>query len=235
MGADVATFVVSVDGEVQTHKLDEVWVVAKAELVGKVVGIVLVLLGGDNLAALEDVLVDTGGDGGELGNEVHRILEGVAPVVLLVHTLGVGTGERGGLLESGDCHRELGHGVEVARAPVDELLDELGDLRAGSPVGRKIADLLLRRDLASQEKPEKTLRKRLLAARGLGQKLLALRDGPATEANALLGIEDGTFPHQALDAASAAVYLVEGHLVDNLRAMLPTVEAECQQAVQSTK
>ena len=221
VGADVAALVVGVDGQVETHELNEVGVAAEAELVGEVVGIVLVLLGGHDLAALEDVLVDAGSNGGELGNEVHRVLKGVAPVLLLVNTLGVGTSERRGLLEGGDGHGELGHGVEVGRAAVDELLNELGDLGAGSPVGREVADLLLGGDLAGQEKPEEAFGQRLLATGGLGQKLLALGDGLAAEADTLLGVEDGALPNQALDATGTAIYLVEGDLVDDLGTVLP--------------
>ena len=221
VGADVAALVVRVDGQVETHELNEGGVVAEAKLVGEVEGIVLVRLRRHDLAALEDVLVDAGGNGGELGNEVHRVLEGVAPVVTLVDTLGVGTGERRRLLEGRDGHGELGHGVEVRRAAVDELLDELGDLGPRSPVGRQVADLLLGGDLARQEQPEDALGQRLAAAGGLGQKLLALGDGLATEANALLGVEDGALPHQALDATGAAIYLVEGDLVDDLGTVLP--------------
>jgi hypothetical protein len=44
--------------------------------------------------------------------------------------------------------------VEVGRAAVDELLDELGDIGSGRPLGREITDLLLGRDFTSQEKPE---------------------------------------------------------------------------------
>ena len=46
VGTDVAALVVGVDGEVQAHELDEVLVLAEAELVGKVEGVVLVLLDG---------------------------------------------------------------------------------------------------------------------------------------------------------------------------------------------
>lgn len=156
VSADVATLVVGVDGQVKTHKLNEVGVLAEAELVGEVEGVILVLLDRSNLAALEDVLVDARSDVGELGNEVHGVLKGVAPVLLLVNTLGVGTGERRGLLESGDGKGELGHGVQVGRAAVDQLLDELGDVGAGGPLGGEVADLLLGGDLTGQEKPEET-------------------------------------------------------------------------------
>jgi hypothetical protein len=66
-----------------------------------------------------------------------------------------------------------------------------------------------------------TLRKGLLAAGGLGEKLLALGDGLATEADTLLGVEDGTLPDEALDATGTAIDLVEGDLVDDLATVLP--------------
>lgn len=155
VGADVATLVVSVDGEVEAHQLDEVLVVAKAKLVGKVERVVLVLLNGGDLAALEDVLVDARGNVGQFGNEVHRVLKGVGPVVLLVDTLGVGAGEARRLLESSHGQRELCHRVQVVGAAVDELLDKLGNVGTGSPLGREVADLLLGGNLTSEEEPEK--------------------------------------------------------------------------------
>lgn len=156
VGRDVATLVVGVDGQVETQELNEVGVVAEAQLVGKVEGVVLVLLDSGDLAALEDVLVDASSNGGQLGDQVHGVLEGVPPVVLLVHALCVGLGERRGVLKGSDGEGELSHGVEVRGAAVDELLDELGDLGAGSPFGGQVAHLLLGRNLTSQEKPEET-------------------------------------------------------------------------------
>lgn len=193
VGADVATLVVGVDGQVQPHELNEVLVLSEAELVGQVVGVVLVLLDGSDLAILEDVAVDAGGNGGQLGNEVHGVLERVLPVLGLGDAAGVGLGEGRLVLKSSDGKRELSHGVEVVGAAVNELLDELGDVGAGSPLGREVTDLLLRGDLAGQQKPEETcsrqrlfvpvlsssthtLGKRLLAAGSLGKELLALGD-----------------------------------------------------------
>lgn len=176
VGRDVATLVISVDGEVQAHQLNKVLVLGETELVGQVEGVVLVLLDGGDLAVLVDVAVDLGSDGGELGNEVHGVLEGVLPVLRLVDALGVGLGEVGLVLESSDSDGELGHWVEIAGAAVDELLNELGDVGAGSPLGREVADLLLGGNLAGQQKPEKTFWERLLAAWGLGEEFLALGD-----------------------------------------------------------
>lgn len=113
--------------------------------------------------------------------------------------------------------------MEIGRAVVDELLDELRDVGTSSPLGREIANLLLSGDLASQEKPEETLGKGLLAAGGLGEKVLALGDSLAPEADTLLRIEDGALPDESLDATGTAIDLVKGDLVDDLGSVLPIV------------
>ena len=71
MSADIAAFMIRVDGEIQSHQLDEVFVLTEAELVGKVVGVILVLLHGGYFAIFVDVAVDSSGDGGQLGDEIH--------------------------------------------------------------------------------------------------------------------------------------------------------------------
>lgn len=176
VGTDVATLVIGVDGQIQTHQLNKVLVAAEAKLVGQVEGVVLVLLDGGHLAILEDVAVDLGGNGGQLGNQVHGVLEGVVPVFLLVDTLGVGLGKGGFVLQGSHSQGELGHGVESAGAAVDELLNELGNIGAGGPLSRQVTNLLLGGDLASQQKPEQTLGQRLFTTRSLGQQLLNLGD-----------------------------------------------------------
>ena len=239
VGGDVTTLVVGVDGQVQTHELDKVGVVGETELLGEVVGVVLVLLNGGDLAVFVDVAVDAGGDGGEFSNEVHGVLEVVLPVLGLLDTAGVGLGEGGFTLESGDGEGELGHGVEVAGASVDELLNVLRNLGASSPLGGKVADLLLGWDLTGEKEPEKTLGKGLLTTRRLGEEFLAFgdlndemsrgtnfeqivkTDSLATEANTLLGVENGTFPDEGLDTTSTTVDLVESDLANDFAAVLP--------------
>jgi hypothetical protein len=66
-----------------------------------------------------------------------------------------------------------------------------------------------------------TFGERLLATGSLGEDLLALGDGPATESDTLLSVEDGTLPDEALDATGTAIDLVEGDLVDDLGTVLP--------------
>lgn len=156
VGADVSTLVVGVDGQVETHQLNEIVVVAVAKLVGQVEGVILILLDGGKLAILENIAIDLRSNGGQLGNEIHRVFEGVIPIFLLVDTLSISLGERRLMLESSDGQGKLSHRVKSARAAVEELLDELRDIRASCPLGRQVANLLLRGDLTSQEQPEQT-------------------------------------------------------------------------------
>jgi hypothetical protein len=220
VGRNVATLVVGVDGQVKTHELNEVLVLSEAELVGKVEGVVLVLLGGRDLAILVDVAVDAGGNVGKLANEVHGVLESVLPVLALLHALGVCLGEAGLVLKRGDGDGELSHGVEVVGAAVDKLGDERRELAAGSPLSGQVADLLLGGHLASEEEPEETLREGLGAAGGLGEAFLALGDGLAAETDTLLRVEDGALPDEGLDATGTTVDLVEGDLANNLGTVL---------------
>jgi len=211
--ADVAALVVGVDGEVQTHQLDKVLVVSEAKLVGQVEAVILVLLDRGNLSILVGVAIDRCGNGWELGDEVHRIVESVFPVLGLGHALSIGFCEGGFALEGRDGSRELSHRVQILGQVVEELQDVVWDLGELCPLGRESANLRLGGDLAGQEEPEETLRKRLLTAGCLGKKLLAFWDlgggftqqqvldgsgscsrcthSLATEADSLFRVEDG--------------------------------------------
>lgn len=216
VGRDVTTLVISVDSEVESQQLEELLVVAEAEEAGKVGGVVQrVVDGADDLAVLEQVSVDSRGDDGELGNEVHGILVGVLPVLLLVDTLLVSLGELGLGLESVNGNGELGHGVQGRGASVDELLNVLGEIGSGSPVSGERLDLSVSGDLAGEEEPEKTLGKRLLSAGGGGKLLLEVGDGQTSESDTLLGVEDGTLPDETLDTSHTTVSLVEDDLADD--------------------
>lgn len=150
VGTDVATLVIGVDREIQPHKFKEFFVLGEAELVREVETVILILLHRRDLTVLVNVTIDTSSDGGELGDEIHRILEGMAPVFGLRHALGVSFCEGRFVLQSRYSKRELSHWVQVIRAAVKELLDEARNRRAGSQVGRKIADLLFTWNLAGQ-------------------------------------------------------------------------------------
>lgn len=69
-----------------------------------------------------------------------------------------------------------------------------------------------------------TLGQRLVATGSLGEKLLALGNGLAAEANTLLGVKNGALPDERLDATGTTVDLVQSHLVDDLGAVLPVFQ-----------
>ncbi len=90
---------------------------------------------------------------------------------------------------SSDSQAELTHGVKSGGAAVKDFLDELGNGRASSPVTRKFGDLLLGRNFASDQEPEKTLREGFGPPRSLGEQILNFRNSFTAEANALLCID----------------------------------------------
>lgn len=61
---------------------------------------------------------------------------------------------------SGDSQTELAHRMESGRASVQDLLNELGDSGASSPVLGKFDNLFLSRDFTGDEEPEEAFRKR---------------------------------------------------------------------------
>src|SRR4051812_47699447 len=113
MGTDVATLVITVDGQIEAHQLNEVSVVAESQLVCQIPSVILIFLNGSNLAIFVDVTIDLGRNGGELGNQILSILECVLPVFLLVDTLGICFGKFGGLFEGNDRNGKLGHRMQI--------------------------------------------------------------------------------------------------------------------------
>lgn len=90
---DVSTLVVRVDGNVQSHQVDELLIVTVTEHGSKVGRVILVGVNGWEFSITVDVSEDSSGDSGELGDEVHRVIEGGLPVLSLVDTLRVGLGK----------------------------------------------------------------------------------------------------------------------------------------------
>lgn len=215
VGGNVATLVVSVNGKVKSQKLNKLLVLTKAEQRSKVLGVIDRSVSVTKLAIFENVAVNAGSNGGELGEEVDRVLVSVLPVFLLVDTLLVGLGESRLRLKSVDSNRKLSHGVKRRRRSVNQLLDVLGELSSGSKLSRESLDLGLGRDLTGQQEPEKTLGERLFTTRTLGKLLLEVRDGLTTEADTFLRVEDGTLPDESLDTTLATVDLVKENLTDN--------------------
>jgi hypothetical protein len=130
--------------------------------------------------------------------------------------------ELGAGLEGEDAHRELGHGVGRGGGRVEDLLGggDDGGVGAGNELGGEGLGLGLGRDVAGEEKPEHGLGERLAAGHGVGELGLALGDGEAAEADALLGVEERRLVDERADVAHAAVGLLDGGVGELLVAVL---------------
>lgn len=204
---DVATLVVAVQREIQPQQVLEVLVLlaALAQHGRKVVRPVLFEIDfrREGTAAPVRVVVDLGGYGGQLGQQADGVVKGGLPVVGLVEALLVGLCELGGIVQGGDGDGELGHGVEVLGEVVEHLVDKGGQLGLLGQLSREDANLACGGDLSGEEQPEHGLGQHLGAGLALGQLLLAVLDGAAVEADALVGIEDGALPDHGLEPAHA--------------------------------
>lgn len=72
VGGDVPPFVITVDGDVETEKLDEFWLIGEAKERCKVIGVVPVRVDYWQLARTKDVAVDTSSDVWQLGDPGRR-------------------------------------------------------------------------------------------------------------------------------------------------------------------
>lgn len=215
---DVSSLVVTVESEVESQEVDEAGLLALAHHGGVVVRPISVEI---NLARERSstevrVLVDLGGDLGQLGNEVDGVIEAVLPVLGLGDTSLVGLGELRVVVESRHGHGELGHGVQGGGQVVEHLVDELGDLTLLGELSRQASDLLGGGDLAGEEEPQHGLGEHLAALDGLGENLLALLDGLAVESDTLIGVQDRALPEHTLEASHTSEQVLDLALAERL-------------------
>ena len=109
--------------------------------------------------------------------------------------------------------------MEVDGEVVEHLGDEGGDGGLFGELAGEGADLALGGDLAGEEEPEHGLGEHLGARLALGQVALAVLDGAAVEADALVGVEDGALPEHGLEAAHAAEGVFDLDLANDLVAV----------------
>jgi hypothetical protein len=205
VGRDVATLVVAVESKVETEEILEVLVLlaALAEHGSEVITPILVEidLSRKSTATTVGVLVNLGRNGRQLSEEGDAVIEGRLPVVSLIQALLVGLCELGLVVEGGDGHGELGHGVKVRGEVVEHLGDEGGDLGLLRELTGELANLVGGRNLAGEEEPEHSLGEHLSAGCALGKLALAVLDSASVETDALVCIEDGALPDHSLQPA----------------------------------
>ena len=106
------------DGQVEAEQFGELRVRVAEH--GRKVGrpVLLGVDGADRRAVAVQVAVDGGRHRRQLGDQVHRVLVDVLPVLGLVQALGIGLGEGRLAVERRDGGAELRHGVQVGREVV---------------------------------------------------------------------------------------------------------------------
>lgn len=87
------------DGEIKTKKLNKGRILAKTKEMGKVPRVVFGRVDSGEFAETVDITVDAGSNIGELGNKIHRILEGGAPIIFLAHAVLIGLGKGRAMVE----------------------------------------------------------------------------------------------------------------------------------------
>jgi len=85
--------------EIEPHELNKVGIVAVTEERSEVGWIILVRVDGRELPVTVDVTEDPTGNDGELGDEVHGVVECGLPVLALVYAVAIGFGEGGVVVE----------------------------------------------------------------------------------------------------------------------------------------
>ena len=78
MSGDIATFVVAVDGDVETEKLNELFLLGESKEIGKVPGVILLSVNRWELSSTVDIAVDAASNVRELGDPTMAFSNDVA-------------------------------------------------------------------------------------------------------------------------------------------------------------
>mmetsp|Transcript_7093 Transcript_7093/g.17492 ORF Transcript_7093/g.17492 Transcript_7093/m.17492 type:complete len:376 (-) Transcript_7093:100-1227(-) len=213
--AHVAALVVAVDGLVQPHQLQRPLRVKPHHVrqVGRPVQLRVRL---DQVAAVVGPPVDQRRDRGQLGDQVHAVLEVGLPVLRLVDAGLVGGGELAVRLQREDGLRELSHGVRVRGHGGQHLRHVRGQRRPLAQVQGNLGHLLLRGHLPRHQQPQHALRQGLAPRDRRRQRRLALGDRVPAEPDAVLGVQQRRLPQHAINAAHSPDAHVDGDVSDDL-------------------
>jgi len=92
--ADVTSFVIRMDGQIEADEFVELSVV-EAEHMGEVGSPIEVIIGGDELVLVIEMSIDVGGDLGKAGDQIEGIFESITPIFGLLHSFLIMLGEFG--------------------------------------------------------------------------------------------------------------------------------------------
>ncbi|KAG6550335.1 hypothetical protein Mapa_008298 [Marchantia paleacea] len=222
----IPSFMVGVNGQVQTHQLVEFGVLIPQH-VRKIGSIVQSRVGPDRLPTLVGPPVNIRSDFWQPCDQVHGILVSGLPVLALINTLLVSAGELALGLESHDPGSELRHGVSSLGQRVEHIENVAGNLRSVLKLLRQCIHLLFAGHLAGNQQPKQTFRQRLAFGHSRGKLCLALGNGHVPEPDTLIGVQQRRLPQHALDPAHATDCHVDGCLAERV---LPVLGLQILQA-----
>jgi len=220
VGGDVATFVIGVNGEVKSHKLNEFGII-ESDHVAVVGGPVKAGVSGGKVTVLAvEIVENLSGDGRKVGNAVHAIFVDIFPVGGLVNTLGVSLGELGLGVHESNSGGELGHWVDILGEVIEHLSDVRWEASSLVPLVGERLSLLGGWNFAGNKEPEKSFGKRFATFDGGWKKILAFGDGLASESDTLVSIKDGGLPDHSLDTTHTTISHINCHISKRIAAMI---------------
>lgn len=213
MGRCIAAFMVSVDGQIESHERLEVRVF-DAQHVSKIGGPIEGGVWSNMVPVVVGPSVNVGSNARESRDEVHGIFIGRVPVFVFMKTFLVPARKDAFSLhaENGQC--KLGHGVGFNGKGLEQCKSMLWDIAPVDPLLLKPVDFLIGWDFTNEHEPEQPFRQRLLAIDIFGEFFLKFGNGVATEADSVDGIQGRCFPDHTFYATHSAEYLAQVDLVD---------------------
>mmetsp|Transcript_28966 Transcript_28966/g.38601 ORF Transcript_28966/g.38601 Transcript_28966/m.38601 type:complete len:339 (+) Transcript_28966:583-1599(+) len=215
VGRHVATFMISMDGDVEAHELPELGV-GEAEHVRVVRAVVEGAIAGGHRRAVP-VLVgeDEGGDAAHLRAKVKAVLKSGLPVLGLVHAALVSLHEVGLGLASHDTHGKLSHSVHVAGQRFDHALLIVAESASAEEFFLELADFRLGGKLTGEQEPQDALRDGLTTWHGRGGLVADVEELGAAVGDTLRRVQLRRLVEHAWDAAHATNNLRDSDLTDD--------------------
>lgn len=213
--ADVATFMIGMNGQVQPHQFSELFVIVP-DHIGKILGPIGIWVDNSESGSVSvEVVVDLGGHTWKFGDQVHGVLERVFPVFGFVGALGVLGGEDRFGVERVDGGRELSHWVEVGWEVVEHLHDVGWKVSSARPLLGELFGLGVGWDFAGNQQPEQSFWQWFSAFFSSWQNAsLQFWNGVSLESDSLDWIEHRSLPNHGLHASHTTVNHVDVDFAD---------------------
>ncbi len=159
--------------------------------------------------------VDVRRNAGQSGNQIHRIVVRVGPVVTFWDARLVGLPKFSFCTQRHDGHHKLRHRMGSCGKRINCLENVLRNNGPTRPTVAHATNVVVRRHLVHEHQIEQPFRQRLLTAGILRQFFLQLGDAVPAKTNAFFGVQLRRFANQGQHAAHALIQLSHCDLTDH--------------------